>query len=122
MKIIRVKIGYQPSLTNERVVEIISNHFGYEVGNFSKNWPTVMKNALVAVTVRVYQYENSTEINIAGNFSTKLLTFLMFLICLTTGIGCILIIVFGILQLVFEKEVVDFIKSSPDFYLDNKPQ
>jgi len=111
----RVKLKYQPTLTTEKAVAIISRYFGYETGSYSKNWLTVKKNAMIAVTIRVFQYENSTEIKGAGKFPTIGMNLLMTFLCLFTGVGFILFIVYGILQLGFEKEVTNFIESNPEF-------
>jgi len=121
-KIATINLGHQPSLTVEKAAETISKHFGYPVGQKLDKFVTVVKNSMISAIVKVQQTETTTKITVSGVFPKYWIDILFLFLCLFTGAGCIVWIVYAILHLGFENELTAFIKNNPDFYPDNKPQ
>lgn len=121
MKRIRVKLNHQPHLTKERAVEIISSQTGYAKGSYNAEWPLIKKNAMIAATIRVFQFENYTEIDVVGNFPTLALSCVMMLLCIT-GVGLIVYVIYIFIHFNFQDEIINFIKDSPEFNPDKTPQ
>jgi len=121
-KIANIDLGHQPSLTNERVVEIISKHFGYKTGMKQGRFHIVEKSSLIVAILKLTQHEDTTKLRITGTFPKTWLDITCLLACVFTGVGCIAWIVYSVLHSGFENEIATFVKNNPDFYPDNKPQ
>ncbi len=121
MRRIKVKLSHQPHLTEERAVEIISSRTGYEKGSYNPEWLLIRKNAMIAATIKVFQFENYTEIDVVGNFPTLALSCVMMLLCIT-GVGLIVYVIYIFIHFKFQDEIINSIKNSPEFYPDKTPQ
>jgi len=112
----KIRIGHQPSLTVEKAKEIINKHLGF-VGSMKQGnrFHIIVKNSTVAAIIKVNQLENDTEIIFQGSFPQFWKDFTCMLTCLCTGVGFIAWIIYSVIHLNFEKELVDFVRNCPDF-------
>lgn len=119
---VNLDLGHQPSLTNERVIEIISKHFGYKTGMKQGRFHIVEKSAMIVAILKLDQLGDRTKLRITGTFPKSWIDIACIFACVFTGVGCIAWIVYSILHSGFEKELATFVKNNSDFYPDNKPQ
>ena len=95
-----VNLGYQPSLTLEKVQEIIQKHLGYTPGTKQGDrFHTIVKSPSVAAIIKLKQYDDSTGIQIGGTFPEFWKDTLLMLACLFTGVGFFAWIVYSIIHL-----------------------
>ncbi|NHJ86965.1 MAG: hypothetical protein FK734_15995 [Asgard group archaeon] len=72
--------------------------------------------------IKVNQSEKTTKISIGGTFPKFWIDTVCMLSCLFTGIGFFAWLIYSIIHLGFEEEIIEVIKNNPEFYPNNKPQ
>jgi len=109
---VRINIGYNPTLTNQKAMDILSKNLTYEINTTKVNskWFLVIKNNLVSAAVQVKQRKNDTQIVVRGYIHEFYMRLLLIIFIMLPYY----IVSLGPAES-FAKSIAKFIESSPDF-------